>query len=186
MKNKGIKLLLLVGSLLLTGCGNKETSSLNSNIPSSNQTSNSETNSSTLSSVIVSKYGTFENPLTPTQVKTLCDESAGDHSEEKGYVTGVINSNVSKNQHGGYEFYLEAGEISFQVYSAKLKSGVSEPKKGDTVIVYGYFKKFNDTYEVAYIQSLNDSPEILAILLVEIRFFSNNCFATILDNSFLL
>ena len=166
MKNKGLKLLLLAGALLLTGCRRNETSSLNSSNPSSNQTtsSSSQTSSGTISSIAVSKYGTFENPLTPAQVKTICDESTKDHSDEKGYVTGVINSNVSKNQHGGYEFYLEAGEISFQVYSAKLKDGVSEPKKGDTVIIYGYFKKYNDIYEVAYIQSLNDSPEIQSVV----------------------
>ena len=117
MKNRSLKLLLLAGALLLTGCRRNETSSLNSSNPSSNQTtsSSSQTSSGTISSIAVSKYGTFENPLTPAQVKTICDESTKDHSDEKGYVTGVINSNVSKNQHGGYEFYLEAGEISFQV-----------------------------------------------------------------------
>ena len=34
MKNKGLKLLLLAGALLLTGCRRNETSSLNSSNPS--------------------------------------------------------------------------------------------------------------------------------------------------------
>ena len=73
------------------------------------------------------------------------------YSPERGYVKGVVKSEPILNKHGSYEFYLDGGSTNFMVYSAKLASGVSVPKIGDTVVVNGYFKLFNDTYEVAYI-----------------------------------
>ena len=136
--------------------------------PVSSEPESSEPTSSEPSSSEVEKttYGTFENPLTPAEVAEICKDFENNQpSAEKGYVTGVIKDTPQENtKYSSWSFYLEAGDLQFQVYSAKLKSGLSAPKLGDTVVVYGYFTKYYEKYEVAYISSLSDSPEIQSIV----------------------
>ena len=154
--------LLSVG--VLVGCGNTGSSSEpSSEAPSSEVSSEASSESSSEEAKI--NWGTAEAPLSIAEVAEICKNFTNDdHSKEKGYVTGVVKTAPTPNQYGSYEFYLEGGDINFQVYSAKLATGVSQPKIGDTIVVYGYFKKFYEKYEVAYIKSLNDSPSIISVV----------------------
>ena len=121
-------------------------------------------NSGSSGTTTPTNYGTASSPLTIAEVKTICDGlSSGSYSAQKGYVTGVVKTEPTLNQHGSYEFYLEGGSTQFMVYSAKLASGISVPKIGDTIVVNGYFKIHNGIYEVAYISALNDSPYIISV-----------------------
>lgn len=163
--NKRLILAALLSLGVLVGCGNTGASSSEpSQQPS--ETPSSEVSEAPSSEAQKSPYGTFENPLTPAEVAEICKDFENNApSAEKGYVTGVIKDEPSENtKYSSWSFYLEAGSLQFQVFSAKLKSGLSTPKKGDTVVVYGYFTKFYEKYEVAYISSLNDSPEIQSIV----------------------
>ena len=109
-------------------------------------------------------YGTKEAPLTPAQVATIVSGFANNQaSEQQGYVTGVVTGDVSFNEtYGSYSFYLEAGSLTFQVYSAKLGSGITAPTTGSTVIVHGYFTTYNSKVQVAYISGYG-SPEIVSV-----------------------
>ena len=109
-------------------------------------------------------YGTKEAPLTPAEVATIVNGFANNQaSEQQGYVTGVVTGDVSFNEtYGSYSFYLEAGSLTFQVYSAQLGSNVTAPTTGSTVIVHGYFTTYNSKVQVAYISGYG-SPEIVSV-----------------------
>ena len=125
----------------------------------------SGSNDNTSSETPTINYGTKESPLTPAQVATIVSGFENNQpSEQKGYVTGVVTGDVSYNEtHSSYSFYLEAGSLSFQVYSAKLGSNVTAPTTGSTVIVNGYFTTYNSKVQVAYINGYGN-PEIVSVV----------------------
>ena len=125
----------------------------------------------------VINYGTLEAPITTTQaVQFNASLAAGDVSEEKFYVQGVITQIGSK---GSYykNVYITDGETEFLIYSINLMEDMTSMKVGDTITAHGFIKNYNGTIEMAS----NGSEYVYVVAFVESvceHTYSGDCDAT--------
>lgn len=98
-------------------------------------------------------------------------ESGEEDTTKQVYVKGIVVGTPNENtQYSSWELYIAdvaGGTTKAQVYSAKLASGVSKPVEGASIVVYGYVKRYGDTWEIAYMKSTGVSPQIVSCTLPE-------------------
>ena len=141
MKNKGLKLLLLAGALLLTGCGNKN-SSISSNPPSSSQVSSSSS----------SEESKYENLVTIKEALQLAKDAGSSGTSKKYTVIGKIKE-IKSYDYGDMTITDGTNELFIygprgadgETYFNKLESA---PSVGDEVVLYGTLKDYNGTLEM--------------------------------------
>ena len=147
MKNKGLKLFLLVAALLMSGCGNPGSSSENS----SSEVSSSEVSSEESSSASSSEK-TYENQITIAKALELAKAAGANGTSENYTVIGTIKS-IKSAQYGDMTitdgtndlFIYGPRDADGETYFDKMKE---TPKVGDTVVLFGKLKDYNGTLEM--------------------------------------
>ncbi len=108
-----------------------------------------ETETETEKPPVQSGNGTLEAPLSATQAYNANKNLAtGTASADAYYVKGTI---TKIGESGSYykNVYISDGTTEVLIYTLNLSNGISGIKVGDTVTVYGYFKNYNGTIEMA-------------------------------------
>ena len=93
--------------------------------------------------------GTLASPLTTTQAYNANKSLAtGKASSSAYYVKGKV---TSIGESGSYykNVYISDGTTNLLIYTLNCSNGISSISVGDNIIVYGYFKNYNGTIEMA-------------------------------------
>ena len=93
--------------------------------------------------------GTLASPLTTTQAYNANKSLAsGKASSSAYYVNGKV---TSIGESGSYykNVYISDGTTNLLIYTLNCANGISEIKVGDNIVVYGYFKNYQGTIEMA-------------------------------------
>lgn len=176
MKNKGLKLLLLAGALLLTGCGNKGTSSSQSSNPTSSVVS-SQTSSETPSSSVVSSTTSsetqnssqtnYQNLITIARALELAQQAGEAGTSENYTVIGTVKE-IKNYQYG--DMTITDGTNELYIYGPRGADGETyfdkleeTPSVGDEVVLCGKLKDYKGTLEM-------DHPAILDFTHTEVEF----------------
>lgn len=97
--------------------------------------------------------GTEADPYTVKDARMVCDKLEDKaYSDEMFYVKGIVVSVTFNSKYSSYTLYIgdtENATEQFQVYSGNLAEGVEAPKKGATVVAYGYMQKYGSNLELA-------------------------------------
>lgn len=113
---------------------------------------------------ITNRWGTLENPISvETAIELIGSEITANNtpSSVQGYLKGIVKTEATLSG-ADYSMYLEAGNNSFQLRYVSLQEGQLVPSIGDEVVVYGYFTKYNATYQMSNISGYG-RPNIISV-----------------------
>lgn len=158
MKNKGLKLFLLATALLLSGCGNNNSSS--EIVPPSSSEVISEVSSESSSEAPSSSEKTYENQVSIADAISLAQEAGSAGTTTDYVVVGKIKE-IKSSQYG--DMTITDGTDDLFIYGPRGEDGETYfnkmeeiPVVGDTVVLKGKLKVYNDTPEM-------DHPAIIEI-----------------------
>lgn len=112
--------------------------------------------------------GSQTNPYTVADVLAINNITTGNYSDNmvygKGYVVGTPTFNSNYNNYSIYIADTKGGSTTILLYGAGLGTGISVPKDGDQVTVYGYLKNHNGSMQFGGKGSDTSSyPTIIAL-----------------------
>lgn len=116
--------------------------------------------------------GSLERPYTAAEAIAVIDSGT---SLTGKHVKGIVKAAPKFNsQYNSLTYDIESGEKTLNIYSGKDLGnvgfvGAEDLKAGDEVVVYGYLKKYNKTYELDknnYLISINGETQIYRGLAV--------------------
>lgn len=150
-------------------------------------------NANSTDAMVEANYGSLTHPLSVAETLALVEDFVpNDVTAGVVYAVGVI-TNIKEDKGTYYSEVtiadLEDDEASILIYSVSLRDGIEAIEVGDTVVVSGYIKNYNDLLEFAsnsgryvYVESIGlvaeEAPEgLLYTLTTDTVTGSNNSYA---------
>ena len=136
----------------------------------------------TVEAAEVINYGTAQAPLTIAEAKAVLDKTGTDESKQPLFVKGIISTNKAfhATYHNG-EVWLQSDDgqtaKAFEAYSCEIDASLNYPNnpaadelKGYEVVVTGYGKIYNNTYELTNVtrDGARVNPKIISMTREEV------------------